>query len=88
VAAINSSIHRTIATLGVPTKVADLILYANNIVQKMTGNASFPTPIPPVAVLTAAVHDLHTAETAALSRAKGAATVRDDKLTVFIGLLQ
>jgi hypothetical protein len=41
-----------------------------------------------VAALTAAVNDLQTAETAALSRAKGAATVRDDKRVVVVGLLQ
>jgi hypothetical protein len=85
---VRAAIHRAIATLGLPTKVADLILYANNIVQKLTGNASFPTPTPTLAALTAAVNDLHTAETAALSRTTGAATVRNDKRAVLVGELQ
>ena len=39
---INKSIHRATITLDVPAKIADVILYATNIVQKMTGNPSFP----------------------------------------------
>ena len=85
---VNKSIHRATISLNVPAKIADVILYANNIVQKMTNNPSFPTPTPSIAVLTAAVSDLHSAETAALSRAKGSATVRNDKLTTLVSLLQ
>jgi hypothetical protein len=81
------SIHRAIISLAVPGKVPDVILYTNNIVQKMTSNSNFPTPTPTVAALNSAVNDLHTAETAALSRAKGATTVRNDKLTVLVSLL-
>jgi hypothetical protein len=84
----NKSIHRATISLDVPTKIADVLLYANNIVQKLTNNPSFPTPIPTVAALTAAINDLHAAETAALSRTTGAATVRNDKLTVLVSLLQ
>jgi hypothetical protein len=86
--ATNKSIHRATISLNVPAKIADLILYADNIVQKMTNNPAFPTPTPTVVALTAAVTDLHTAETAALSRAKGAATVRNDKRTALVSLLQ
>jgi len=86
--AASKSIHRATITLGIPNKNADVILYANNIVQKMTNNPSFPTPTPTLAALTAAIDDLHSAETAALSRAKGSATVRDDKRTVLVSLLQ
>jgi hypothetical protein len=84
----NKSINRATISLDVPAKIADVILYADNIVQKMTNNPSFPTPTPTIAALTAAVADLHTAETAALSRTKGAATVRNDKRTVLVSLLQ
>ena len=87
-ATIDKSIHRATITLDVPAKIADVILYATNIVQKMTGNPSFPTPTPTVAALDAALSDLHAAETVALSRAKGSATVRNDKRTVLISLLQ
>jgi hypothetical protein len=84
----NKSIHRATISLDVPTKIADVILYANNIAQKMTNNPAFPTPTPTVAALTAAVTDLHAAETNALSRAVGSATVRNDKRTVLVSLLQ
>jgi hypothetical protein len=84
----NKSIHRATITLGIPNKIADFILYSGNIVQKMTNNPSFPAPTPTVAALAAAVNDLHLAETAALSRAKGLATVRNDKRAVLISLLQ
>jgi hypothetical protein len=82
------TINRPTISLQLPTKNADLILYGANVVQKMTGNASFPAPTPALAALSAAVDDLRTAETAALSRAKGAATVRDGKRAVLVGLLQ
>ena len=84
----NKSIHRATISLGVPRKNADVILYANNIVQKITNNPAFPTPTPTVAALTAAVSDLHAAETAALSRTKGTATVRNDKRATLVSLLQ
>ena len=84
----NKSIRRATISLSIPRKVADLILFVNNIVQKMTNNASFPMPTPSIAALTAALNDLHSAETQTLSRAKGAATVRDDKRTVLVSELQ
>jgi len=84
----SKSIHRATISLDIPRRNADVLLYANNIVQKMTDNPAFPTPTPTVAALTAAVDDLHAAETAALSRAKGTATVRDGKLAVLVSLLQ
>ncbi len=87
-ATASNSIKRATIALNLPKRIPDLILYANNIVQKLTGNPAFPTPTPTLAALTAAVADLHNAETAALSRAKGAATVRDTKRTVLIALLQ
>jgi hypothetical protein len=87
-ATTNKSIHRATIALDIPNRIADLILYGNNIVQKLTSNPYFPTPTPTVAALTAAVNDLHTAETTALSRAKGTATVRNDKRTVLVSLLQ
>ena len=46
---LNKSIHRATISLDVPAKIADVILYANNIVQKMTNNPSFPTPTPTTA---------------------------------------
>jgi hypothetical protein len=84
----NLSIHRATISLDIPNKIAALIFYANNVVQKMTGNATFPTPTPTLAALTAAVVALTAAETAVLTRTKGAATVRNDKRTTLVSLLQ
>ena len=84
----SNSIKRATISLNLPKRIPDLILYANNVVQKLTSNPAFPTPTPTLAALTAAVADLHSAETAALSRAKGAVTVRDNKRTALIALLQ
>jgi hypothetical protein len=38
----NKSIHRATIALDVPAKIADVILYANDVVQKMTSNPAFP----------------------------------------------
>ena len=83
-----TSIHRAIVSLNVPTKNADVIVYGTNIVQKMTANPIFPTPTPSVAALLGAVTDLHNAQTATLSRTKGAATLRNSKRAALVALLQ
>ena len=85
---LNKSIHRATISLNLPAKIADLTLYANNIVQKLTNNPSFPTPTPTLAALIAAVSDLHAAETAALSHATGSITVRNDKRTALVSRIQ
>ena len=84
----NKSIPRATIVLAFPKKVSDFILFSNNVVQKLTGNASLPTPTPSLVALTLAVTELQSAETAALSRAAGAVAVRNEKRTVLIGLLQ
>jgi len=45
----------------------------------MTGNPVFATPTPTLAVVSQAITDVQTAETAALTRAKGAVTTRNEK---------
>jgi hypothetical protein len=82
------SIHRSLASLSLPKAVPALITYAQGIVKGMTGNTSFPTPNPTLASVTEAVTDLQTAETAVLARTKGAATVRNEKKTALVTLLQ
>ncbi len=66
----DKSIHGATITLGIPHKIADLILFADDIVQKPTNDPDLPAPTPTVAVLAAAMNDLGSAETTALSRAK------------------
>ena len=84
----NRSIRRALAALGIPSKIAELLIYANNVAQKVTGNPHFPTPVPALAAILAAITDLHAAETTAVTRAKGAASVRNDKRAVLVALLQ
>ncbi len=80
--------HRSLAVLDLPKRINVLITYANSVVEGMTGNTSFPTPLPALATVTAAIADLQTAETAALARTKGAAATRDAKRAVLVSLLQ
>ncbi len=75
----SKSPHRSIATLKLAKSVPALITQAQSIVQAMTNNPAFPAPTPPLATVTDAIHQLQTAETATLSRTKGAATSRNEK---------
>ena len=84
----NKSINRATVSLNLPAKVADLISYATGVVHGMTSNPAFPAPQPTLAALSAAVSDLQTAETVALTKAKGSATARNDKRAVLVSLLQ
>jgi hypothetical protein len=54
----------------------------------MTGNASFPTVVPALATISAAISALQTAETAALARTKGAVVTRNELRTALVTLLQ
>ena len=82
------SIHRSIATLKLPKTGGALVTYAQGIVTAMTGNAAYPSPVPPLATVTTAINELQTAETQALTRAKGTVTARNDKRAVLVTLLQ
>jgi hypothetical protein len=79
---------RSFASLKLVRKVPALITQAQNIVEAMTNNPSFPTPTPPLAAVTDAIHQLQAAETATLSRTKGAATTRNEKRTALVKLMQ
>ena len=80
--------HRSIVALKLPTRIQALITYAQGIVKAMTGNASFPTVIPSLVSIAAAIADLQTAETAALTRTKGTVVTRNEKRTALVQLLQ
>jgi hypothetical protein len=81
-------VHRTIATLKLPTKVPALITYADGIVKALSNNPSFPSPTPSLATVLQAIDELQTAETAALARTKGAAATRNQKRHALVLLLQ
>jgi hypothetical protein len=82
------SIRRPTITLALPRSVPALISYAQGIVERMTGNPSFPSPTPTLAAITAAIGDLQRTETAALARTKGAAVARDEKRLALVATLQ
>ena len=82
------SIRRSTVTLQLPKSVPALILYAQGIVTRMTGNTSFPNPTPSLTTVTAAIDALQTAEAAALSRIKGAAAARNEKRATLVAVLQ
>ena len=79
--------HTTVA-LKLPLSVSALVTYAKGMVKRMTGNPSFPNPTPALAAVTIAIDDLQAAETAALSRIKGAVATRNDKRTALVLLLK
>jgi hypothetical protein len=80
--------HRTLASLKLPTKTSALTAYAQGIVTAMTYNQEFPNPTPPLTTVTTAINDFQVAETAALSRTKGAAATRNAKRTALVQLLE
>ena len=80
-------VHHPIATLKLPRRVSAVITYAQGIVSAMTGNAAFASPTPPLATVSSAIADLQVAETAALSRVKGAVATRNEKRTALVTLL-
>jgi hypothetical protein len=82
------TIARPIAALNLPKKVPALLTYAQGIVKGVTGNPSLPAPTPTLAAIQTAISELATAETAALSRQKGAVITRNEKRAVLVALLQ
>jgi hypothetical protein len=76
---------RPIAVLKLSPKVKNIIAYAQSIATAMTGNSFFPSPIPPLAIFEADISALNAAESAVLTRAKGAAVTRNAKLGVVHG---
>jgi hypothetical protein len=80
--------HRSIVALKLPTPIPALISYVQQILKAMTGNPAFPSPVPALTVVIAAINDLQNAETAALTRVKGAVLTRNEKRTALVMLLQ
>ena len=80
---------RARATLKLPEyEVPRLVTYARAIVRSMTGNAWFPAPSPSLASIDAAIDALDEAQIETLTRAKGTASLRDEKRRDLVILLQ
>ena len=73
---------RSLVVLKLSPRVKNIVTFAQNIASAMTNNAHFPSPNPPLATFQADVAALNTAETAVLSRTKGAVETRNAKLAV------
>jgi len=82
------SVHRSLAILKLPKVVAQIITFAQQVLTAMTNNPKFPSPSPALSLFAAAITALGLAEAAALTRAKGAATTRNDKKAALVALLQ
>jgi hypothetical protein len=83
----NASVHRILVALAMPKPVPAFIVYARNIVERITGNPHFPSPVPTPAAITKATDDLQVAEAAVLTRVKGAVPVRNQKRAALVTLL-
>jgi hypothetical protein len=80
---------RIVVVLKLPEyRVPLLITRARTIVGRMTGNSWFPTPLPSLAVVEAAIDDLFAAQTTTLNGPKGSVTARDEKRIVLVVRLQ
>jgi len=71
-----------IAVLKLSPRIKNVITFAQAVYTAVTGNAYFPSPNPPLATLDADIAALNAAETAVLSRVKGAVEARDAKLAI------
>ena len=79
---------RPLVSLRLPRAIPALISTAKQMVQSMTSNPSFPNPSPPIATVTAAISALESAQSAAQARTHGAVTLRDEKRTALVSLLE
>jgi len=73
---------KPIAALKLSPRVKNVISFAQSVAAALTGNPSFPSPNPTLATLNADIAALVAAEAAVLSRMKGAAVTRDEKLAI------
>lgn len=81
--------RRFLIALNLPEyEVPLFVSKARFIVERMTGNAWFPSPDPPLADIQAALDDLAKAETTAFTRALGAVAARNEKRLVLVARLQ
>jgi hypothetical protein len=80
---------RIIVVLKLPRYEVPLLLtQARGIVERMRGNSRFPSPLPSLAAVQAAIDDLSEAETKTLTRARDSVSARDAKRMVLVSRLQ
>jgi hypothetical protein len=72
--------NRSIVALHVPRRIGAVITFAKSVAAAMTDNPALPSPTFPIATLQTDLLALDAAEALVLTRAKGTAESRDDKL--------
>jgi hypothetical protein len=75
-------VGRSVAVLKLSPRTKNVITFAQNVASALANNGHFPTPNPSLATLQADIAALNTAETAVLSRTKGAVEARNAKLAI------
>lgn len=85
---MTAKLHGAQAALNLPTNASQLVARAKSFVERMTGNPSFPAPIPSLAKVTGAINGLHDAQVASLSGKRGLKTVRNDAQKRLVALLK
>jgi hypothetical protein len=80
--------HRSIAVLRLPKAVPALIAFARAVVTAITGNASFPNPVPALATVSKSIDDLAAAETQAQARTHGAVATRNQARLALLAELE
>jgi hypothetical protein len=85
---MTKSMHRIEVSLDLPTRVPDIVGYARMIVLRMTESPWFPSPMPSLAEVAAAVEDLGSAQVATLTGTRGTTELRDERLEVLVSLLK
>jgi hypothetical protein len=73
---------RSLVVLKLSPRIKNVLTFAQNVASALTGNTHFPSPNPSLATFQADIAALNTAETAVLSRTKGAVEARDAKLAI------
>ena len=84
---VKTTIHRAIVSLLLPKPIGLLVSVVQAIIEAMTGNPRFPSPSPALNVVAAALAELVTAQSAALTRAKGAVETRNAKRAALLLLV-
>jgi hypothetical protein len=80
-------IHRVLASLNLPSQVADQLKYGQSFLAGVTNNPHFPTPDPAISAFSDALTKYSAAETAAQSRLKGTVAARNAARVVFLGAI-
>jgi hypothetical protein len=73
----NTALSGPLAVLMLPRSTKELLTFGKAVHDAMAGNASFPSPNPPLDVFKAKLNALDDAETKAAARTRGAAMARD-----------